>query len=388
VTETFGLTPALRLTPEYFAFLERTVCEPAFRAAVPVPGLGAVTQFHLESSLAIARTGAGLDLSVEGVRGWTPDGRPVVTASGAPARCSVTPGTDGDYSIWVRLDPQPGEGQICAPRYELCTERAGAAPAPAAGVLDLGTVRVRGGRQAGFARRPAVSSFGAIGPWDDGWREWVRPLRIKIEQLIVEVDRLTGDRSRAFAAAVLELARVWSELPVHELVAWVRWLGRLRTEPAAMLSLPHAEPAFALPADAMAWPTAVAAELDAALPVVRVPDEPLIKDAPDRHEPVHEPAEVRFTPEGTKLRVDFLTDLSDCLALELRLPHAAAPAQLTYEYGRGSGSSTTAGEHRTGATGYPLPAPPRSPLAPPAHPPLFIWPVPPACNPQLLVTAR
>jgi hypothetical protein len=89
-----------------------------------------------------------------------------------------------------------------------------------------------------------------------------------------------------------------------------------------------------------------------------------------------------------RLRVDFLTDLSDCLALELRLPAAANPSdELTYEYGRGSGSSTTTGESRPGATGYPLPAPPRNPRTRPANPSLFVWPVPP-CDPELLVTAR
>jgi hypothetical protein len=160
----------------------------------------------------------------------------------------------------------------------------------------------------------------------------------------------------------------------------------LRTEQPAALALPETA-AFALPDDTQSWPAAVAAELDAALPV-RPVIEPLIRDIPNRPDPVHEPADVKFTFEGTRLRVDFLTDLGACLMLELRLPAAAdPPGELTYEYGRGSGSSTATGEPRTGATGYPLPAPPRTPHAAPVHPPLFVWPVQP-CDPALFVAAR
>jgi hypothetical protein len=379
---TFGLHPKLRLTPELIAALERLLCREAFLATVPDRQRGAVLHFDLGSSLAVRAVDWRLELSVEDVRGWTPDGRPVAIEADVPARC-LLPGP-GPYTLLVRLDPPPREeDEAQASRYALeavPARSADTAPAPSEGVLDLGTVRVRAAGPAGFERWPSVSSFGSIGPWDDSWTKWVGTLADRIAGLVREVDRLVGERSRAFTAAVTELGREWWSVPVHTLADRVQWLGRLRTESPEALVFPTAT-AQVLPKDPGLWPAALARMIDAAVPVPKAPV--LIADPPVRLDLVREPAAVRFHFEGLRLHIDFLSDPGPCVGLELRVPNSVTPAaSLTFEYGRGAAQGVTKGEARTGEmTGYQLPSPP------PGNPLLQVWTVP-ECEPELLVVTK
>jgi hypothetical protein len=184
-------------------------------------------------------TGTTVTISVGNLRGVTPGGQPVWLRDDEPPLTQkigdeqdpriFTPGQATD--VWIIVNSTAERSDKLT--LDVVAAVSGAVPEwKALDSLYLGRYELPypGGQKLQLVRHPIARRLCAFGPLvDPGWKEWVKPLRERLNSLLAE-NTAPGDRSAASSALSAELLRLsyeWPFLPIPTLARRLRMIGWL-----------------------------------------------------------------------------------------------------------------------------------------------------------------